>query len=106
MIKAKRAIILAAGLGSRLSELTKQTPKPLITVNGKAMIETIIEAMLLAGIKDITIVVGYKSEQFRQLKKKYRTIKFIENPYYVIYNNISSLYVARHLIDDCYICSS
>ena len=70
MIQAKRAIILAAGLGSRLREITVKTPKPLITVKGKMFIETIIDALTQAGIYDITIVVGYKAEQFYKLKKK------------------------------------
>lgn len=103
MIQAKRAIILAAGFGSRLREITVKTPKPLITVKGRMFIETIIDALTQAGIYDITIVVGYKAEQFYKLKKKYPFVKFIINEHYSTCNNISSLYVARHLLEDCYI---
>ena len=47
----KRAIIMAAGIGKRMQPLTFQTPKPLIEVNGKRMIDTIIDALLENGIE-------------------------------------------------------
>lgn len=96
----KRAVIMAAGLGSRLRPLTETTPKPLLVVNGKRIIETVIDALLFNGIKDIYIVVGYKKEQFSILLEKYPFIHLIDNPYYDRLNNISSLYVARKYIGD------
>lgn len=103
MHRVKRAIIMAAGLGKRMRPLTDIIPKPLIEVNGKRMIETVIDGLKYNGINDIYIVVGYLKEQFKYLKNKYTGINIIENPYYDIYNNISSLYVAREFIPDAII---
>lgn len=93
--KADKAIIVAAGHGTRLQPISNDTPKPLIKVNGKPMIETIISALHKNNIREIYIVVGYKKEQFEYLKNQHEGITLIENPYYDVYNNIASLYVAR-----------
>ncbi len=103
--KVKRAIILAAGFGTRLVPVTLKTPKPLVSVNGETIVESLIKSLRKHNIEDITIVVGYKKEQFDYLIDKYN-VKLIENPEYNTANNISSLYVARHLIDRCYICEA
>lgn len=95
----KRAIIMAAGMGNRMHPLTFTTPKTLIEVNGKRMIETIIDAMLENGIEDINIVTGYLSDAFKVLLEKYPDINLINNPDYEKYNNISSLYAAKDLLD-------
>lgn len=100
--RVKKAIIMAAGFGSRMVPVTLNTPKPLILVKGKRIIETILEAIVDAGIKDITIIRGYLGEQFDMLLKKYPMIKFIENPIYNEANNISSAYVARNLFENAY----
>ena len=102
MNKIKRAIIMAAGNGKRLRPLTYSIPKPLISVNGKKMIETIIEALHANDIYEIYIVVGYLKEQFDYLKN-INGIKLIENPYFNECNNVASLYVARDYIDDAII---
>ena len=101
--RAKRAVFIAAGFGSRLVPVTLNTPKPLVRVNGTRIIDTLINACLTAGINDIYIVRGYLSEQFDQLLYKYPMIKFLENPAYNEANNISSAVVARYLMQNSYI---
>ena len=96
MAEIENAIIMAAGLGTRMRPLTYKTPKPLIRVAGKPMVESVIEGLHQNGIYDISIVVGYLAEQFNYLGEKYPGVKLINNPYYNQYNNISSLYVARN----------
>ena len=101
--RAKRVIILAAGLGARLIPLTLNTPKPLIRVNGKRIIDTAIDACLAAGISEIFVVRGHLSEQFDQLLLKYPQIRFLENPAYNETNNITSAMCARHLMQNAYV---
>lgn len=100
MHTVKRAIIMAAGKGTRMRPVTLTTPKPLVKINGRRMIDIVIEALHKNGITEIYIVVGYLKEQFAVLTKEYNNITLIENPYYDTCNNISSLYVARNFIED------
>ncbi len=101
--RAKRAIFIAAGFGTRMVPLTFNTPKPLIRVHGKRIIDGLIDACLAAGIHEIYIVRGYLSEQFDQLLYKYPMIKFLENAAYNDANNISSAMVARYLMSNAYV---
>ena len=104
--RVKKAIFMAAGFGSRMVPVTLNTPKPLIQVHGKKIIETLLDAVLDAGITDITIVRGYLGEQFDLLKKKYPMIKFVENPIYNEANNISSAYLIRDMLANAYVLES
>ncbi len=101
--RVKRAIFIAAGFGSRMVPITLNTPKPLVRVNGKRIIDTIIDACIDVGIEEIYVVRGYLSEQFDQLLYKYPMIKFIENPSYNESNNISSAMAARYLMQNAYV---
>lgn len=96
----KRAIIMAAGLGNRMKPVTLYTPKPLIKVNGKRMIDTIVDALHQNGIYEIYVVVGYKKEQFYEWARDKSRITILENEYFDTCNNISSLYVARDYIGE------
>ena len=104
--KVRKAIVIAAGFGSRMAPVTLDTPKPLVKVNGVRIIDTLLDALYAKDITNITIVIGYKKEQFSQLLEKYPTLKFIENPIYNESNNISSVFVAKDIIDRCYICEA
>lgn len=101
--RAKRAVFIAAGFGSRLVPITLNTPKPLVRICGKRIIDGLIDACLKAGIEEIYIVRGYLAEQFDQLLYKYPTIKFLENPVYNEANNISSAMCARYLLSNAYV---
>ncbi len=101
--RAKRAIFIAAGFGSRMVPITFNTPKPLVRVHGQRIIDGLIDACLEAGITEIYIVRGYLAEQFDQLLYKYPMIKFLENPVYNEANNISSSMVARYLLSNAYV---
>lgn len=104
--RVKRAILLAAGFGSRMRPITLNTPKPLVLVNGKRIIETLIDALLQADINEIYIVTGYLGEQFNILKNKYPNITLIENPMYNESNNFTSAYLARDKFENAYVCEA
>ncbi|HUY01494.1 MAG TPA: sugar phosphate nucleotidyltransferase [Candidatus Deferrimicrobium sp.] len=98
------AIILAAGLGIRLSQLTNAIPKPLLPIKGKPIIEYQIKFLKEMGVSSIVIVTGHLSEQFTYLTGKYKQIELIYNDLYEKYNNFYSMYLARHyFIGDTYV---
>lgn len=104
--RVKKAIFIAAGFGSRLVPITLNTPKPLVLVHGKRIIETLLDAVVEAGIKDITVVRGYQGEQFDVLLKKYPMIKFVENTLYNESNNISSMLKVKDKLENAYVLES
>lgn len=100
MPKVKQALIMAAGKGTRMEPLTLETPKPLVKVHGKPMIETIIDALHAQGITRIGVVTGYLADQFSALPDKYPDVELINNPWFDTCNNISSLYAAKDWLED------
>ena len=101
--RVKRAIFIAAGFGSRMVPITLNTPKPLVRVNGRRIIDTLLDAVTAAGIEEIYIVRGYLKEQFDQLLYKYPNIKFIDNDMFNEANNISSALLAKDLFSNAYL---
>lgn len=92
----------------RMRPLTLNTPKPLIRVFGKPLIETIIDGLTRRNISEIYIITGYLKEQFLYLCDRYKWIHILENPDYMVKNNISSIYTARDVLGtaDCFICEA
>jgi len=99
-----KAIILAAGVGSRLRPITSSIPKTLVKVNEKPILQRMLDNLVEINIKEIVICVGYQSEKIAVFCKKHYpdlSITFIDNPDFDTTNNMYSLYLARtHLNDD------
>ncbi|WP_297637031.1 sugar phosphate nucleotidyltransferase [uncultured Clostridium sp.] len=97
-----RAIILAAGMGTRLRPLTLTTPKALTVVNEKPLLERQIEYLREKGIDEIIVVTGYLKEKFEYLKEKYG-VKLIFNDKYDVYNNIYTMYLVKDYLKNSYV---
>jgi choline kinase len=94
-----KAVILAAGQGTRIRSVHGEHPKCLIEVDDSTILDHQLEALSSAGINDVAIVVGYEKEQIiahiRNKRLSYdQRIHFIENPAFAITNNIYSLWLA------------
>lgn len=105
--RVDKAVIIAAGFGSRFVPLTFETPKGLLEVFGERMIERQIRQLHEAGITDITIVVGYLKEKFEYLIDQYG-VKLLYNSEYSSKNTLATIYHARKLFEEgsCYLLSS
>lgn len=96
-----QAIILAAGMGKRLKQLTNNNTKCMVKVNGVTMIERMLSQLDKLNLSNITVVVGYKGKELQEyistlnIKTK---INYVENEIYDKTNNIYSLYLARHCL--------
>ena len=102
--RVKHAVILAAGSATRFIPLSLEQPKGLYEVRGEKLIERQIQQLKDAGIKDITIVLGYKKDMFAYLEDKFK-VRLIFNPAYNVKNNIESLLVAKKYLENSYVCS-
>ena len=92
------ALILAAGKGTRMEELTKDKNKCMIKINDISLITRLIKILLKNGIENINIVTGYKSKELKDYINKELndvSINYIENLEYNNTNNIYSMYLAR-----------
>ena len=96
-----QAIILAAGMGKRLKQLTNNNTKCMVKVNGVTMIERMLSQLDKLNLSNITVVVGYKGKELQEyistlnIKTKRN---YVENEIYDKTNNIYSLYLARHCL--------
>ncbi len=97
-----RAILMAAGMGTRLRPLTNNIPKSLIEVNGMSLLERQIINLREVGINDIIVLTGYLHEKFDDIVKKYDLTKVI-NDKYDIYNNIYTMYLVRQYLQDAFV---
>lgn len=99
-----KAIIKAAGLGSRLMPLTNEIPKTLVKINGKPILGNILDALIAINASPIVIIVGYKAQKIIDfcIKNYPKTIfHFIFNPEYATKNPTYSMYLAKeHMNED------
>ena len=102
------AILMAAGLGSRMKPLTDTVAKPLVRVNGVPLIETVIAALEKRGVSDIYVVTGYRAEQFDALAAAHGNVSLVHNAEYATKNNLNSIAVAADRMgeSDCFVCEA
>ena len=97
-----RAILVAAGMGTRLRPLTNTIPKSLVEVNGISLLERQIINLKEIGIDEIVVLTGYLHEKFNDLVKKYNLVKIV-NDKYDVYNNIYTMYLAKEYLQDTFV---
>jgi NDP-sugar pyrophosphorylase family protein len=98
-----RAVILAAGRGSRLRPYTDRRPKCMVEVRGKPLLESTLSALDQAGVREAVIVVGYFGDQIREAygaRFGGVTLRYVENPVYGSTNTLYGLWMARALMDE------
>ena len=103
MQKIKKALILAAGKGTRLWPISASTPKPLLKIKGTPIIENTINILISKGIETIYIVVGYRKNKFTYLKDKYKEVKLIHIKDYETTNTAVALHRSRKYLNDNFI---
>lgn len=104
--RVRRAVILAAGFGSRLNPLTNRIPKPMIPVNGVRMIDTLLDALYVAEIPEVHLIRGHLGEAFDALVEKYPRLQLTDNPLFASSNNLSSALYAKEWLQNAYICDA
>jgi len=97
-----KAIILAAGVGSRMGDLTMNMPKCLLEINNTPILKKQITSLVENGITDVSVVVGYKSEIVKNLFKE-SNIKFYTNLNYKKTGMLESLFCAEGELNDEFI---
>ncbi|MBM7710322.1 phosphotransferase [Enterococcus lemanii] len=103
--RPKNAVILAAGFGMRMVPINTEMPKGLLEVQGEILIERLIRQLQEAGIKDITIVVGFLKEKFEYLIDQFG-VTLIYNKEYATKNNLHSLALQANQLENTYILPS
>jgi len=90
-----KAIVIAAGEGSRMGKLTKNIPKPLVLVNGKSIVERQLSILKQNGILDIIIITGPHHEKFN-----IKNVVYVNDLDYKKHDTLSSLMIARDYVND------
>ena len=99
----RRAVILAAGIGSRLRPLTAEVPKCLVEVDGQLILLRALRALAAQGVSEAVIVVGYQADAIRsRVGARFAglDIRYVDAPRYATTNNICSLWDAREYCDE------
>ncbi|ADN02499.1 2-aminoethylphosphonate aminotransferase [Spirochaeta thermophila] len=94
----REAVILGAGLGSRLKERTASMPKGFLVVGGMPIVEHSVRNLIEAGVERIIIGTGYCAEYYEALARKYPVIETLRNPHYATTGSMRTLYELRELV--------
>ena len=98
-----KAIILSAGLGSRLLPLTADRPKCLVAAGGRTILEHQLIALAEAGIEEVAVVGGYRFDRLTDFVERMDPAiprpQLIFNPFYAVSSSIGSVWAAKHLLD-------
>lgn len=101
----KKAVILAAGTGSRLRPLTEEIPKCLVKINSHTILERQIENLKKCGIQNITIIGGHQAKKIKDWCKENKLkCAVIEDKNYPEHNNLFSLWLARKNMEGGFVC--
>jgi choline kinase len=92
----RKAVIVAAGLSSRLYPLTANCPKSLLPLGGESLLARSVRLLRSNGIADIAVVVGYRAEMIRDAVGN--EVKCVLNPFYMHCNNMGSLWMAKDFV--------
>lgn len=98
-----QAIIMAAGKGSRLGDLTAGKPKSFVEIKGYKLIDYNLKLLKQYGVDDIIIVTGYQCEAFEELVRDMKNVKCTYNPFYEMMNVLGSFYMGMHSLNDDFI---
>ena len=94
------AIILAAGLGSRLAEVSGGRPKCLAEVGGRALIEHQLDSLVRVGVTKVFVVVGHRAELVQSHLDRWPQVHFVPNERFAETNSLYSLWLARGCVQD------
>lgn len=100
------ALLLAAGKGNRLLPCTKNIPKCLVPVNGKPILERLLDNLKRYGFKKLIIITGYKNNlivDFQGLARIEMKVEFVYNPIFGSTNNIYSLWLSRKIVNEPFV---
>lgn len=97
-----KAIILSAGQGSRLGNLTAERPKCLIEFNGRSLLDRQLDTLAACGVDEVVVVTGFRDDQIEgSLARRAGgpRVRTVFNPFYQVADNLGSLFVAREELD-------
>src|ERR1700739_3187897 len=92
-----KAVILAAGRGTRMKDLTIAAPKPMLNAGGRPILEHLLERLIKAGYSEALIVTGYRAESIEDYFKNYRLpLRFVRQP--VLNGTATAAFLAREFV--------
>lgn len=94
-----KALIMAAGRGTRISRYLDGQPKCTVSVGGEALIHRTVRKLKEYGVTDIALVIGYQGQVIREVLAD-QDVTFVENPFFDVTNSIASAWFARDFIQD------